>query len=72
MEEQKRVGKQPDFKGSGCAAWINKTREGKDYISLDLFDGKVKGIKLWKNEPKSRILYDNEPANPKGFYPKKY
>ena len=76
MPEIKK-GKTPDFKGDGVAVWQNVDKNGKPYLSIDLFGGKNKGgftLHAWLNEPRetTRKPYDNEPSYRNGAYPKKY
>lgn len=43
-ETKQKAGSPPDFSGDGIAIWVNETKEGKPYLSIQLF-GK-NGIKV--------------------------
>jgi hypothetical protein len=52
MEFEKPKPKQPSFKGTiQVPAWINKDKNGKEYISIQIFG---MTINLWKYEPKPK------------------
>ena len=52
-EEKKPVvkGKRPNFKGDGCAAWINKDKNGNIYLSVVLLNS-IK-VNLFENKLKA-------------------
>lgn len=52
MEEQKEKGKQPNYRGDGVAVWINKDKNGKDYLSIKLLGSII--VKAFKNDPKPK------------------
>lgn len=57
MENEKR---KPDFVGKiDCAAWVSKTKDGKDYINVKL--GNFLVINLFRNEPQIKV--DEEKVN---------
>ena len=37
-ESNKDVARVPDYKGDGVAVWINKDKNGKDYLSIVLLN----------------------------------
>ena len=45
-------GKQPEFKGEGVAVWVNKDKNGKQYLSIKLLGSLI--VKAFKNEPKPK------------------
>ena len=53
-EIQKKPGRAPDFKstGGGWAAWVNKDKNGDQYLSLQ-GEGFTK-INLWEYKPKEK------------------
>jgi len=36
MQEENKKGKKPDYKGDGAAAWINKDKNGNEYLSVKI------------------------------------
>lgn len=54
------AGRQPDFKGDGVAVWVNKTTAGKQYLSINIFQGSVK-VAAWKNEPEQPQATPEQP-----------
>jgi len=53
MELEKK-GRKPDFRAKiEVPAWVNTTRLGDQYISLQLFGTT---INLFKNEPKEKVV----------------
>ena len=55
MEEQsetQKAGSPPDFKGEGCAIWKNTTKDGKIYLSVQLFGQKGIKVNCFQYEPK--------------------
>ena len=52
-EKQKATGTRPDFKSQdGCAVWINQTKDGQKYLSIQLLGKNGIKINCFKNEPK--------------------
>jgi len=41
-EEPKPAGRPPDFTGDGVSIWVNQTKEGKAYLSVQI----LKSIKI--------------------------
>ena len=35
-KEVKKVGRKPDYKGDGAAAWVNKDSKGNEYIAVKI------------------------------------
>lgn len=56
IEESKKqkAGTPPTFKGDGVAVWVNKTKDGKQYLSIQLFGSKGIKINAFKYEPKEK------------------
>lgn len=47
--DEKKPGKQPDYRGKlDVAAWLNKDKNGKTYISVKMSNN----VNLFKNEPR--------------------
>ena len=53
LVEVKEKGKAPDFKSDGVAVWVNKDKNGKDYLSINVV-GHNKLV-AFKNEPKPKV-----------------
>ena len=66
-EENRELRRAPDFKGDGAVAWLNKTREGEQYISLGLFGGKLR-LRLFKNEPRQPEELKREKPASRGLF----
>jgi len=50
MEQEKFVGRAPDYKGDGVAVWVKQASNGKTYLSIKVL-GSV-NVAAFKNEPK--------------------
>jgi hypothetical protein len=50
MTEEK--GDKPMYKGDGVAVWMNKTKEGKDYLSIQLLGKNGFKVNAFLNEDK--------------------
>lgn len=48
---EKEPGDKPAFKGNGVAVWINKTKEGEDYLSINMLDGSIR-VNAFRYEPR--------------------
>lgn len=48
---EKRTGDAPAFKGNGADVWVNKTKDGEDYLSISILDGWIR-IKAFKFKPR--------------------
>ncbi|MEX1384447.1 hypothetical protein [Lutibacter sp.] len=57
-EENKRRG--PDYKGDGAAAWINKDKNGNDYISVKILGTLVVNLFPTPKEEPSELTKLNE------------
>jgi hypothetical protein len=51
VEETREKGRIPDFKSDGVAVWVNKDKNGKDYVAV-LLVGHNRLV-AFKNEPKA-------------------
>jgi hypothetical protein len=51
-EKQKVVGEPPEFKGDGVAVWINKDKNGNQYLSIQICGKNGMKLNAWKYEHK--------------------
>lgn len=49
-KDEPKKGRQPDYKGEGVAVWIEKDKNGKDYLSGVIMNSLR--FKAFKNEPR--------------------
>ena len=49
-------GKKPDFAASGVAVWVNRTQEGKQYLTIKILDSIV--VRAFKNEPRPKPQHE--------------
>jgi uncharacterized protein (DUF736 family) len=55
LTENKDKGKAPDYKGEGVAVWVNKDKNGKDYLSISILNNQIR-LAAFKQETKDEIL----------------
>lgn len=48
----RNVARVPDFRGDGCAVWVNKDKNGKKYLSIKVL-GSIK-LNAFAYEPKPK------------------
>jgi len=53
--EQQKAGTPPQYKGDGVAVWVNKDKNGKTYLSIQLLGKNGIKVHAFKNEPKVRV-----------------
>ena len=51
VNNEKQTGDAPSFKGNGADVWINKTKDGEDYLTISILDGWIR-IKAFKFTPR--------------------
>jgi len=63
MTDVIKTGRKPNFTGNGVAVWVNKTKDGQQYLSISLFGGEVKlaAFKYKPLESKPKELTTVEP-----------
>jgi hypothetical protein len=47
-----KTGSPPDFKNEGVAVWINTTKDGEQYLTVQLFGKNGIKINVFKYQPK--------------------
>ena len=52
-ELEEAAGRQPDYKGDGVAVWINETKKGEKYLSINLLNSSIKTA-AFKYVPKEK------------------
>ena len=52
LENEKPKGTPPEFKGEGVAVWVNKDKNGKKYLSIQLLGRNGMKVNAFKYEPK--------------------
>ena len=50
MENVKRKGNSPNFRGDGLSVWVNQTREGDQYLSVQILEKNRLKINCFKYE----------------------
>ena len=51
--EQNFEARQPDYRGDGCAVWVNVDKNSQKYLTIKLL-GSI-NINCFKNEPKPKL-----------------
>jgi len=51
--ESEKTGTAPDYRGDGIAIWKNISKEGKLYLSVQLFGKNGIKVNAFKTEPKT-------------------
>lgn len=52
MKEEKATGQRPDYRNDGVAVWVNETKEGEKYLSIQILGKNGIKVNAFKNEPK--------------------
>ena len=53
LESKKPKGNPPDFSGDGLAIWVNKDKNGENYLTIQLFGKNGVRVNCFKVKPKS-------------------
>ena len=52
LDQSKKPGSSPDYKGDGVAIWVNLDKNGKQFLSVKLAGHNP--VNAWKHEPKQQ------------------
>ena len=56
MDEKQKVGNPPKFKGDGVAVWVNKDKNNKTYLTVQLMGKNGIRVNCFEYEPEPKVV----------------